>query len=257
METETHRQQLKALDMFGFRAAVPLFRADGEDGDHLATGTFVSVRGKLVLLTARHVLDEIEPEAIAIARSPEGSQLQTLGSLVVYTAKDASGVGLDIDIVGFEILDPETVQIAKDGWRVVDISIGDSALGTGEVLLVGYPSATLRKRGMQMTGRPHGIITKIMPGAPGDAVQPVDPVLDLFLHLSRQSIVEGGDIVGTPRIEGMSGCAIWELRQPAEGSLWSPERVFRLVGIQARARHYDYFRGKSWRYIEALLQQIS
>ena len=256
MNMEIDKHQLEALDLFGFHAAVPLFRADCEDADHLATGTFIAVGDKLVLLTARHVLDQCKPEDIAIAEKPEGSQLRTLGGLAVHTAADVSGAGIDIDIVCLEIQDAETIEIARTGWRVVDISVGDAAIGNGELLLVGYPSATLKKHRMKLTGRPTGIITRMMTSVPPEAVQPVDPVLDMFLHLTGQSVVEGGKIVDTPRIEGMSGCAIWELREPAEGELWSPERVFRLVGIQARARHYDYFRGKSWRYIEAMLRRI-
>lgn len=62
--------QQQALDTFRFRAAVPLFRAIGEDADHLATGTFVAVGEKCILLTARHILDDCEPEQIAIALSP-------------------------------------------------------------------------------------------------------------------------------------------------------------------------------------------
>lgn len=255
MESIIKDHQRQALDTFGFRAAVPLFRANGEDADHLATGTFIAVAGKRILLTARHILDTCKPEDVAIATSPEGSSLRTLGNLVVHRPIDLHDS--EIDIVGIEVLDQETINIIETGWRVIDMEIGDEANASGEVVLIGYPSATLSKMDMRITGRPSGIITALMQNAPVNSTPPVNPTLDLFLELPREAIIAGGLIVDIPHIGGMSGCAIWQLREPAEEELWLPDRALRLIGIQSSARPGNYFRGKRWAYIRNLLEQAA
>ena len=80
MQTEIDENVKKAIEDFGFRSSVPIFKAiEGDDADHLATGTFIRSQDKLFLLTARHILDDCNPGDHAIARSPGGSRLQTLG----------------------------------------------------------------------------------------------------------------------------------------------------------------------------------
>lgn len=254
MESVINENQRQALDTFGFHAAVPLFRAIGEDADHLATGTFIAVREKCILLTARHILDTCEPERIAIATSPEGSGLQTLGNLVIHKPIDQPGT--EIDIVGIEILDRETIDTIKTGWRVVDMAIGGEADASGELVLIGYPSATLNKKDMQIVGRPTGIVTVIMDNIPANATPPANPTLDLFLQLPRKAIATAGAIIDIPPIHGMSGCAMWQLREMADGEFWSPDRALRLVGVQSSARPGSYFRGKRWAYIRNLLEQV-
>ncbi len=255
MESVINEYQRLALNTFGFRSAVPLFRAIGEDADHLATGTFVAVGEKRILLTARHVLDQSAPEDIAIAKSPEGSGLRTLGNLLIHKPIDLPGT--EIDIVGIEIQDQETINIIEAGWRVVHMAIGDDPDASGKVVLVGYPSATLDKEDLRITGRPTAIMTASMDKVPANSTPPVNPTLDLFLQLSRRAIDEAGEIVDIPRIHGMSGCAIWQLRETTDGELWSPDRVLRLVGIQSSAMHGSYFRGKRWAYIRLILQNAA
>lgn len=255
MKSVINSHQQLALDTLAFRAAVPLFRAIGGDADHLATGTFVAVGEKRILLTARHILEDCKPEQIAIPLSPEGSGLRTLGNLLIYKPLDLPGT--DIDIVGIEIQDRQTIDIIEAGWRVVDIAIGGEVDPCRELMLIGFPSATFDKKGLRITGRPTSIITEVIRDIPVDAAPPVEAALDLFLQLPREAMTQAGEIVDIPPIQGMSGCAIWQLREPGDSDLWSPDRELRLVGIQSSARIGSYFRGKHWVYIERLLAQVA
>lgn len=218
-----------------YRAAVPLFRTIGEDADHLATGTFVAIGEKRILLTARHILDDCEPDQIAIALSPEGSGLRTLGNLLVHRPLDLPDT--DIDIVGIEIQDRQTIDIVKAGWRAIDIVIGGEADPCGELMLIGFPSATLDKKGMRITGRPTRIISALMHDIPFDATPPAEPTLDMFLQLPREAIDQAGAIIDILPIGGMSGCAIWQLRETGVGELWSPDRALRLVGVPSSSEN--------------------
>ena len=89
------------------------------------------------------------------------------------------------------------------------MAIGDEADASGEVVLIGYPSATLDKKDMRMTGRPTGIVTALMGDISANATPPANATLDLFLQLPRKAIAKAGAIVDIPPIHGMSGCAIW------------------------------------------------
>ena len=111
-------------------------------------------------------------------------------------------------------------------------------------------------RGMRIMGRPTGIITSLMHDTPANAMLPVDLALDLFLELPRQAIITVGTTIDIPPIGGMSGCAIWQLRDTADDKLWSPDRALRLVGVQSSAKPGNYFRGKPWTYIPNLLKQV-
>lgn len=137
------------------------------------------------------------------------------------------------------------------------MAIGGEADPSGELVLIGFPSATLDKKEMRITGRPTSIITALMHHIPVDATPPVEPTLDLFLQLPREAIAQAGVIVDIPPIQGISGCAIWQLRETGDDELWSPERALRLVGVQSSARAGSYFRGKRWAYIRSLLAQAA
>ncbi len=254
MQTEIDNNIKKAIEDFGFRSSVPIFKAiEGDDADHLATGTFIRSQDRLFLLTARHILEDCDPEDLAIARSPEGSRIQTLGISNAFKPVDDSSV--DVDILCIEIKEPEVQTIVSQGWRAVDISIGKNPELGEEVLLVGYPSATLKKDGVKLSGKPTSYRTSIMATIPQFARQPVKEGLDLFLALDRGGVSFSGEHFCSPAIGGMSGCAIWQFTEVQDTELWTPDRALRLVGIQASARSGHFFRGKQWRYIEQVITQ--
>lgn len=254
MQTEIDNNMKKAIEDFGFRSSVPIFKAiEGDDADHLATGTFIRSRDKLFLLTARHVLDCCNPGDLAIAGSPEGSRLQTLG--VSNAFKPVGDPCVDVDILCIEIKEPEVHAIVSHGWQAVDISIGKDPELDKKILLVGYPSATLKKDGMKLSGKPTSYLTSVMATIPQEARQPVKEGLDLFLALDHEGVSLSGEHFCSPEIGGMSGCAIWQYTDVEDTELWTPDRALRLVGIQASARPGHFFRGKQWRYIEQVIAQ--
>jgi len=247
-------QRKLALDEFVFRASVPLFRRiNGDKADHLGTGTFVHVKGRLILLTARHNLDACRADEIAITRRPEGSELLTIGSFTTYKPIDTPGT--TIDIVGIGLDDAGTRRHVENGWRVIEPSTGAQFV-PGEALLVGYPSESLRTDGMNFWGRPTGIWTAGPTPVPQAAKEPIDPVLDLFLAHSARAIGPSGDEERMPRVDGMSGCAVWQSIETPESEVWSPDRAYRLVGIQSAATHGVALRVKTWPYIDALFRQV-
>ena len=254
MRPKTNDIIRKALETFVFQSCVPIFKAiEHGDADHLATGIFIRSQNKLFLLTARHILEGCNPENIAIARSPTGSQLLTLGISDLYKPVDCHYI--DTDIVCIEIKEPNVIKIVKEGWRTVDVSIGMDPKPDATTLLVGYPSATLAKNGMTLRGKPTSFITSVMDEVPKQASQPVKPELDLFLVLKNKSVSLSGEHFDSPAIRGMSGCAIWQFSELQDTKLWVPDQALRLVGIQSSALSAQFFRGKRWAYIRYVIDQ--
>jgi hypothetical protein len=231
VSADIKEQEIFALEAFAFNASVPLFCALGEDADHCATGTFVETGGKLFLLTARHVLDQCDSENIAIACSPSGSKLFTLGNLIVHKPEDMDDG--EIDIVGLEMQDQEIVDKINSEWRVVGMAIGGHQNISEKKLLVGFPSDKLDKNGFNLFGKPIAFSCSLCDPVSENAKKPIKPELDLFLEFPTSAVEKGGKSVEVNRIRGMSGCAIWEIHEPLNNEIWTPERVLRLVGIQS------------------------
>ena len=254
LELDELQQQQLALKEFGFKASAPLFRAMGEDADHLATGTFFEKCGKLILLTARHVVDEAKLENIAIAESPSGSGIFTLGTIVVHMPKDIEDA--EIDIIGIEILDQSVIEKIRTGWKVLDISVGAPQSSETQKTLVGYPSERMVKDGFVLRGKPVAFHCAPLGSIPGNARQPVNPDLDLFLEYPEKALELGDKTVSLGLIKGMSGCAIWEAHSLPGSEVWSPEKALRLVGIQSSAAKGSFVRGKKWEYIKEVIKAV-
>jgi hypothetical protein len=103
-----------------------------------------------------------------------------------------------------------------------------------DVLLVGYPSATLKKDGMKLSGKPTSYRTSVMATAPQSARQPVSAELDLFLVLDREGVSFSGERFCSPAIGGMSGCAIWQFTEVQNTELWMPDPTALFPSVRNR-----------------------
>jgi hypothetical protein len=90
------------------------------------------------------------------------------------------------------------------------------------------------------------IYTTQLPSAPPDANAPVDPTLDFFLLCDDSAEAVNGTSAEIPRLEGTSGCSIWEVRSLPEGEIWAPEKVLRVIGVSSAYLHKKYTRAKRW-----------
>jgi hypothetical protein len=247
----------QALFDFAQRAAVPLFRAEGDHGNPFATGTFMKVNGKLALLTARHILDECHPKDIAIPQHGPGSHLSTLGPLDVIKPVDLDD--LEFDVIAIELTDPSSVTTFTNSWTVLDDAIGMSPIfgGTADVLIVGYPSALFVIDGYKIQSPPPLVIeTSLLTQVPKNAKKPIADDLDLFFdHSDSGCTIHSSD--GTkPHPGGMSGCSIWQIAPNLKHSVWLPENDLRLIGIQSSALPGKFLRGKNWDFVAQLLKYV-
>jgi hypothetical protein len=246
-----------AIFAFVRNVAVPIFRSVKGGADHLATGTFMERNGQLVLITARHILDGVCLEDLAISESWQGSGLYTLGPLEVIRPIDMPDS--EIDVVALVIKGSETQTRVKKGWRVIPPTVAfDTDNSTGKYLVVGYPSASMNGNLTKIKSPPPLVIeTELLHNVPADADKPINVKLDIFLSHSPDVAISHNCEEESPHPCGMSGGGIWQIVLPSTQSVWTPENSLRLIGIQSSVKPSKFLRGKHWRYIELLLSEVS
>ncbi|MCO5071508.1 MAG: serine protease [Rhizobiaceae bacterium] len=233
---------------------VPVIEALGDDDiDQVGTGTLFRVAGRLFLVTARHIFDDVRPENLCVPRSPDGDRNpHTLGPITVTKPTDSS-----IDIAIVEIHSPEAIARIETGWRILSLNMMRPASREALFALSGYPS--------ELGKRPHAALvrstlfiveTDRLDEIPASADKPVNPDLDLFFAYGRDGLKSNGRTMGAPHLRGASGASIWEFSQSAE-QLWTPDGTLKIVGVQSSMdRNYDYFRAKSCLYLLEAFRQI-
>jgi hypothetical protein len=92
---------------------------------------------------------------------------------------------------------------------------------------------------------------------PDGAKQPVHPDLDQFFRYGPEGEMIDGSMRKVPKLEGCSGGAIWQYREPSDMLFWNAEQCLRIAGIQSGYfSSKGYFRAKSWTYVRAMIDKM-
>ena len=85
----------------------------------------------------------------------------------------------------------------------------------------------------------------------------VTPGLDLFLEYGRVAEDLDGRDISTPALDGVSGATAWTIQPPSsDRTVWSPEGLVKIAGIQASFLHSQFIRIKSWSAVAILFGNI-
>ncbi len=246
---------VSAINNFLFSVTVPIFSDSQNIVDPKATGTFFEIRGRIFLITANHLFDEIDADTLAVPKGYSGkNQLQIIGKSEVSRPRGSHAASIDIAII--EILNPETIAIVKKGWQLLGLENVSQLSPDGDFLLSGFPSNTIKKVGNDFVGIPFSIISERIENIPNSAEQPVDPSIDLFFEYGPTAFNLRGEEVPNPRLQGASGASVWQIQKLSHGTTWTPQRALKLIGVQSSARHGEFFRVKNWHYVLLMLQKI-
>jgi len=242
---------MDALAEYTKQITVPILYDDPTKRDQVGTGTMFDVCDRLFLVTAAHLFDKIDPTGFSIPSNPiRDPDPQTIGSFEVYRATDPS-----IDIAVLELHDPNTIARLRQGWHILTLDNASIASPAGVFALCGYPSERARRKGNMIGGSLVTIYSERLPHTPPRALQPVDPRLDLFFNYEDTATGTDGVELITPHLGGTSGASVWEYRD-AGTTFWTPQRVFRIVGVQSSFRKGEYFRANSWEYVWGIFRAI-
>lgn len=247
-------EEASAIERFALNVTIPILIDIGGRTALLATGTLFEIDGRVFIITARHIFDDIpDLTKLAYPDSPIKGGLHTLGSFEIFKPKEEH-----IDVAAVELRTPKTLNNLCAAWQLLtlnNVAAPSSDLSDGAFFLSGYPASLTKEAEGWLKGTFATAYTQRLPDVPKEAAAPVFENLDLFFEYGHDAISITGKPVATPELPGVSGASVWELKPPSEG-MWTPEKLTRVVGIQSAYVHSKYFRAKNWLAVAQVLELV-
>lgn len=237
-----------SLEQFLASCTVPLIYQYADRTFVQGTGTFFSFGEKKYLVTAAHVLNDIDPKSLAVPEAPTkaNSQVWTLGSITVCHPKDE-----DFDVAVIHLRDEKFLERVSCNWHFLRSS-NVSTVPTAEYIVAGYPTATVEKvNGLMM---PQKGLLQLFTGPYMGPIEGDCSKFDMFLRYSRQAAGAFGGDIHTPELHGVSGASVWSIGKRS-GAIWAPESLLRIAGIQVSFVHSSYVRMKTWDLVLEVLRR--
>lgn len=243
--TETEH---RAIERFLTARTVPLCYQKGETAFVQGTGTFYRCSTGLFLVTAAHVLDGIEPELLGVPDHPSGNvSVWNLGDITIHHPRDTE----NFDVAFIELLNSNFHARVASSWGFIDeCEVIEPEATQDSFLVAGYPTSQVEYRDGTLVPQP--MLQLFTSRYDGPTDEPV-PEYDLLLKYPKLGRTLRGEIRETPKLQGVSGAAVYG-RSVEEPALWSPDRIFRPVGIQVRVKHGEFVRVKRWGLLHHLIQ---
>ncbi len=242
------------VESFARTVTLPLLLDIDDKVTLQGTGTLFKIAGQHMVVTARHVFDDIpDLEKFAFPEAPKGGAIHTFGQSVVVKPTSPN-----IDVAVILLNDPATVERLSKAWQFLSLAnIADPAVNApdGHFFVAGYPVSMTKPVGGWLSGGFVTAYTQRIPDIPAEAELPVSAELDLFFDYRKTATVESGAEIATPKLPGVSGAAIWQAKEIDATAIWTPEAAFSIVGVQSSYLHSKYIRAKSWWAVAKLLEQ--
>lgn len=230
------RQAFDAVQEYVARPLV--FLAEGAIGPGMRTtpnGTGTLLRtpgGRVLVLTARHVLEDDRPEQWAI------------GGKISHGIDDALGAewlhpNLDLD-VGLALLKPHAAA-ALESYALAHSAVAEDGAFRSEdhqAILCGFPGAYRSAEIDQRAGRATVHFQSLTYGTTVDGLDAKSRYKvrwqEWYSHDDAAADLlkaKSGEPVRLEHPRGISGGPLWRFDYAREGELWDPSRVGRIIGI--------------------------
>jgi hypothetical protein len=238
-----------AAEQFVLLFTVPIFaEVEGKPTGPIATGTLFEILDRSFLITAYHPFETYNIRDILCPKSRGSPNLYDLGQYgVLYPNKSK------FDAVAIELIRPVAKEFTDGGWRFLSLQNVKAPRQNGTFMLAGFPQAVTHTSKKMPWYPPILAFAERLLETPPEATDLLGAGLDLFFTYGRVATnLFGGKDFETPKLQGTSGCSIWEYQHSAAEQLWVPPRV---VGVQTRFFHSQYFRAIHWQVVATLLEQ--
>ncbi|MER9732772.1 hypothetical protein [Mesorhizobium sp. M0217] len=243
---------MRAVERFAATATVPILHEYMPDEvDQIGTGTLFNCDGRLMLVTAGHIFDEIKPEDLVLP-SRGTAALHGIGPYFLHRPDNR-----DIDIAIVELRHQPSIDRARSSWKILEFGNTATASEEGWFVLTGYPSIKSKRVGGLLGSSLLSLHSRRLTEVPPEAEQPVHPDLDLFFEFAKEAENLDGTTGDVPHLGGCSGGPIWEYLEPQGMGFWTPEQCLRLVGVQSAFNpSAGYFRAKSGIYVRFMIDEL-
>lgn len=250
--TNEEREIMRAVERFAAGVAVPvLHEYEPEKVDQVGTGTLFDVEGRLMLITASHIFDEIRAEDLVLP-STHTKELHGIGPYELFRADHE-----DIDIAIVELRHPPAIERAREGWRILSLDDIAEPSDDGHFILTGYPSERLTRVGGLLGGSLLTLHTERLAALPqGVQISEADDI-DLFLRYDQTGLNIDAVATAVPKLPGCSGAAVWEYSEPDGMVFWRAESCLKVVGVQSS--YFDkkgFFRAKRGKYVRGMIEKM-
>lgn len=248
-------RRLDAVRGYILKSTVPIL-VEIEDNKPVpvGTGNLLRINDRHFIITAAHLFTD-DPRHLEHIAIPDSRQ--TSGYTRVLKLQYTRPGNPDVDVAVMEITHPDSVSALKEKWNFLTLdNVQVCADPPSGGWLVGFPASEYEVDGKIMIFKPVTVMTSVLPSVPNGALQPVLQGLDWFYEYQRIADVVGKTFTTTPKLEGASGAAFWDVSGQPEHGFWAPERFAKMVGVQSSSMHGTYMRVKSWWAVARTLAKI-
>lgn len=241
-------QIILAVDRYLRPFIVPILQRESAEPHHLGTATLFRVCGANYLVTAHHVIDDVDPQSLLI--SAKEPRLRALASLISHTAHSAD------DVAVMRLTEEARAELVAGGHRFTTVEHLRPILGDEQAFVIpGYTSATTTRTGHTLTGDFNTFMSPRYAGPAEDSTAPVDHNIDLFLRHTNMAGTLDNIQEQTPHLAGISGTSVWAILSPAvaSGAVWSPQSQLRLVAVETACKRGSYIRATRWHAVAAVI----
>jgi hypothetical protein len=234
--------KMRAIHQFSARATVPLLYSRDDKIGLLGSATPVGIASRHFLVTAQHLFEgrQFDFGQVAILYGWSAHEASTLGNFHIARPSEEN---VDFGII--ELLDQETIARVASVWDFITLDNVSLDSRAQHVAITGYPEDKFDAGGGRFSVVPVTLFSERIPNLPDNLADSPQVGLDLFYAHERESYLLGTGRTEVPQMKGMSGAAIWAIREP-EPEVWHPSKVLRAIGVQSAYLPGKHIRGKSW-----------
>lgn len=244
------KNEFAAIKRFLLASTVPLVYESGDVAGIQGTGCLFDLAGTLFFVTARHVLEDVDPLALGIPLRQFDSTVFTLGQGIVGWSRHD-----EFDVAAYRIDDRVFADQLRHAYVVLSPANVLSGMNTNNHYIVpGFPAATISRNGKALKPKD---LTQLYTTRYDGPVVGTQTEFDLFFKLSKVGHSLWGQKREVPDLRGISGAPVWQV-QMLHNPVWSPESVLRLIGIQVSCdpKAESYIRVLSWNVVEHALAKL-
>lgn len=244
-------RDFRAIKHFLLRSTVPLICETESDVGIVGSGCLFDRDGHLYFVTAGHVLDGTDPEALGVPLRTKNAEVFSLGTGVVSWSRNDA-----FDVAAYRIDDDD----ASNALRAAYVILGPAntaapSPNNNHFVVAGYPAATVERNGFDLSTRD---LTQIHTSPYAGDVIGSRGEHDLFLKLKLSAHDLWGNAKAVPKLPGISGGPVWQVHQ-SNALIWTPESALTLVAIQVSCdpRADRYMRALRWEIVDAVLREVA
>ena len=240
----------RAIERFLTFRTIPLSYEQNGRSFVQGTGSFYRTGEDFFIVTAAHVLNGINPGLLGVPDRPFGNvSIWNLEDIRVYHPKNTD----DFDVAIIRLLNPNFIERVAKQWQCVNESeVVQDSEDVYKYLIAGYPSETVKDLEGVLTPAP---MLQLFTEEYKDRLEAPVPEYDLLLRYKRTGKDIKGNERSTPALQGVSGALVYA-QCNTDAGIWSPESIFRPVGVQVSMKHGEYVRVKRWALIRNLIEVV-